>query len=95
MRKPIHPGRILMREMAARKMTANQLAKEMFVPANRITALIDGQRGVSADIALRLGQYFGNDPKFWMNLQINYELALAENGEGEKILRKIAMAMHV
>ena len=84
-----------MREMAARKMTANQLAKEMFVPANRITALIDGQRGVSADIALRLGQYFGNDPKFWMNLQINYELALAENGEGEKILRKIAMAMHV
>ena len=59
-------------------MSANELAKELGVPTNRITEIIRGKRGISGDTALRLGRWFGTGPDIWMNLQKNYELRLAE-----------------
>jgi len=90
--KAIHPGRILKREIAARDLSANKLALSLRVPSGRITEILNGKRGISADSALRLGRYFGNSPKFWMNLQSNYELATAENHLGDKILTEVAQA---
>ena len=83
--KPIHPGRILKREMDARELSANKLALALRVPSGRITQIINGKRGVSAETALRLSRYFGNSARFWMNLQTRYELAKAEQDMGQKI----------
>ncbi len=65
--------------------SANQLAKELGVPTNRITEIIRGKRGISGDTALRLGRWFGTGPEIWMNLQKNYELRLAEQENGEAL----------
>jgi antitoxin HigA-1 len=73
----IHPGEHLADELQALGLSANQLAKELGVPTNRITQIIRGQRGISGDTALRLGRWFGTGPDLWMNLQKNYELRLA------------------
>jgi addiction module HigA family antidote len=75
---PIHPGRILKREREARELSANQLALALRLPSGRITDILNGKRGISPETALRLGRYFGNSARFWMNLQTNYELAVAE-----------------
>ena len=75
---PIHPGRILRRELEARELSANRLAIELKLPSGRITDILGGKRGISADTALRLGQFFGNSARFWLNLQTAYELAVAE-----------------
>jgi addiction module HigA family antidote len=76
-RLPIHPGEHLADELQALGMSANQLAKELGVPTNRITEIIRGKRGISGDTALRLGRWFGTGPEIWMNLQKNYELRQA------------------
>jgi antitoxin HigA-1 len=86
---PIHPGRILKREMEARGLSANRLAISLRLPSGRITDILNGKRGISPDTALRLGRYFGNEPRFWMNLQAGYELALAEREMGAKIASEI------
>jgi len=83
--KPIHPGRILKREIRARKLSANKLALALRVPSGRITQILNEKRGVSVETALRLSRYFGNSAQFWMNLQARYELALAEQQLGSKI----------
>ena len=83
--KPVHPGRILQREMTARNLSANKLALALRVPSGRITQIINGKRGISAESALRLSRYFGNSARFWMNLQTRYELAIAEQDIGERI----------
>lgn len=83
--KPIHPGRILRREMAERGLSANRLALALCVPPGRITQILNGRRGMSAETSLRLSRYFGNSARFWMNLQSRYELAQAERDIGEKI----------
>ena len=87
--KPIHPGRILRREMAARGLSANKLALALRVPSGRITQILNGNRGISAESALRLSRYFGNSARFWMNLQTRYELAIAEQDIGEKITTEV------
>jgi len=79
----IHPGEHLADELEALGMSANQLAKELGVPANRITQIIQGKRGITGDTALRLGRWFGTGPEIWINLQENYELRLAEAENGE------------
>jgi addiction module HigA family antidote len=80
--RPIHPGEILREEfLLPKKMSASSLAREMDVPANRISAIISGQRGITADTALRLSSVLGTTPGFWMNLQQTYELRLAEKKE--------------
>ncbi len=74
----ITPGEILREEfMEPFGLSMNALATALRVPANRIMAILKNQRGITADTALRLAQYFGNSPEFWMNLQQNYELDLA------------------
>ena len=67
--KPIHPGRILKREIDARGLSANKLALALRVPSGRFTQIINGKRGISAESALRLSRYFGNSARFWMTLQ--------------------------
>jgi addiction module HigA family antidote len=84
----IHPGEHLADELDALGMSANQLAKELGVPTNRLTQIIKGKRGISGDTALRLGRWFGTGPDIWMNLQKNYELRLAANQIGDR-LKKI------
>lgn len=70
-------------------MSALALAKALHVPANRISQIISGRRGMTADTALRLGQLLGTTPEFWINLQKSYELRLAEQEKGEEIRRLI------
>ena len=87
--KPIHPGRILKRELAARNLSANKLALAIRVPSGRITQILNEKRGVTAETALRLSRYFGNTARFWVNLQSRYELALAERNIGARINAEI------
>ena len=84
-RTPIHPGEHLAEELRELGISAAELSRQIDVPVNRITGIIHGQRGITADAALRLGHWFGTSPQFWMNLQQNYELRLAEGQIGAKI----------
>jgi addiction module HigA family antidote len=84
-RTPIHPGEHLADELRELGLSAAELSRQIDVPVNRITGIIHGQRGITADTALRLGHWFGTSPQFWMNLQQNYELRLAESQVGAKI----------
>jgi len=90
--KAIHPGRILKRELKARNMSANKLALALRVPSGRITQILNGNRGISAESAIRLAIYFKNSPQFWMNLQTRYELALTEQKIGSKIRSEVGHA---
>jgi addiction module HigA family antidote len=76
---PIHSGEILRDELDERQLSANRLALDLGVAGSRITGILNGRRAISADTALRLGQYFGNSAKFWMNLQSAYDLEQANN----------------
>jgi len=87
--KPIHPGRILKREMSARGLSANRLALSLRVSSGRITKIINGKRGISAETALRLARYFGNNAQFWMNLQSRYDLAAVEQNIGSKVIAEV------
>jgi antitoxin HigA-1 len=89
--QPIHPGRILRREISARGLSANGLALALRTPSGRITDILNGKRGISPETALRLGRYFGNSARFWMNLQTAYELARAEDEMGERIAEEVAL----
>src|SRR6201985_1316178 len=84
-RTPIHPGEHLAEELRELGITAAELSRKIDVPVNRITGIIHGQRGITADTALRLAHWFGTTPQFWMNLQQLYELRLAEDEVGAEI----------
>jgi antitoxin HigA-1 len=84
-RTPIHPGEHLAEELRGLGISAAELSRQIDVPVNRITGIIHGQRGITADTALRLGHWFGTSPQFWMNLQQLYELRLAEGEVGSQI----------
>jgi len=86
---PVHPGRILKKELKARNLSANGLALALRVPSGRITAILNGQRGISADTALRLARYFGNTAQFWLNLQSRYDLAVTERESGARIEKEV------
>jgi len=73
-------------------MTAHALALKLQVPADRISAIVAGTRGISAETALRLGRYFGTGAAVWMNLQSHYDLAVAENDLGDRIASKVEKA---
>jgi addiction module HigA family antidote len=90
--KPIHPGRILMRELSARGLSANKLALALRVPSGRITQILNGKRGVSAETALRLARYFGTSARFWINLQSRYDLAIAEMNVGDRVIAEVDQA---
>jgi antitoxin HigA-1 len=79
-RSAIHPGEHLAEELREIGTPAAVLAREIDVPVDRVTDIIDGQQGVTADIALRLGRWFGTSPEFWLNLQSVYELRRPRRG---------------
>jgi len=81
----IHPGEHIAEELQALGMSAAELARRLSVPTNRITAIINGQRGITGDTALRLAHFFGTTPEFWLNLQILYDLRIAEQKAGKSI----------
>ena len=91
--KLIHPGRILKREMTACNLSANKLALALRVPSGRITQILNGKRGISAETALRLARYFNNSAQFWMNLQSRYELIVAEQNIGAKVIAEVEQAV--
>ena len=83
--RAIHPGEHLAEELDALDMSAAELARRLKVPTNRVTAILNGQRAISGDTALRLGHFFGTTPQFWLNLQSLYEIRLAEAKSGKAI----------
>jgi addiction module HigA family antidote len=84
-RIPIHPGEVLAEDLKAVNMSAAALARELKVPTNRITEILNGERAITADTALRLAHFFGTSAQFWLNLQTLYELRLAEQKAGNSI----------
>ena len=84
-RLAIHPGEHLFEELDALGMSAAELARRLEVPTNRITAILNGQRAITGDTALRLAHFFGSSAEFWLNLQSLYELRLAEQKAGRAI----------
>ncbi len=84
-RTPIHPGEHLAEELKELSISAAELARQIDVPVNRITGIINGQRAITADTALRLGHWFGTNPEFWLNLQKLYELRLARAAVGDRV----------
>ena len=87
--KPVHPGEILRDELDELGLSANALSKALGVPVNRVTMILNGQRGVSADTALRLARYFGTTPQLWLNLQKTWELRRAEIAAGREIAKRV------
>jgi addiction module HigA family antidote len=81
----IHPGEHLSEELDALTMSAAELARRLKVPTNRVTAILNGQRTITGDTALRLAHFFGTRAEFWLNLQTLYELRLAEAKAGKAI----------
>ncbi|MDA9504082.1 MULTISPECIES: HigA family addiction module antitoxin [unclassified Bradyrhizobium] len=88
----VHPGRLLKREMTARGLSANRLSIDIGVPSGRITDILNGRRGISADTAVRLGRYFGNSPQFWLDLQGQYDIGVVEREKGAEIARRVRPA---
>ena len=85
----IHPGRLLRRELESRKLSANRLALDLGVPSGRITDILNGRRSISADTALRLARYFGNSAQFWLALQSQHDIAVAEREVGSEIMKRV------
>jgi len=83
--RAIHAGEHLAEELDALDMSAAELARRLKVPTNRITAILNGQRAISGDTALRLAHFFGTSPQLWLNLQSLYEIRLAEEKSGKAI----------
>ena len=87
-----HPGRLLKRELAARKLSANRLALDLGVPSGRIADILNARRSITADTAVRLGRYFGNRAQFWLDLQGQYDIAVIERERGAEIARRVRPA---
>lgn len=91
--RPIHPGEVLKEELAEIGMTANAFAQALHVPANRITAILNGTRSITADTALRISLFFGTTPEFWLNLQTSYDLKIARESIGKKLKQEVKSFM--
>ena len=86
-RMAIHPGEHLAEELSELGVSAAELARQLEIPTNRVTGILNGERAVTADTALRLGHWFGTSAEFWLGLQKLYELRLAEKAVGAEIKR--------
>jgi addiction module HigA family antidote len=86
-RPAIHPGEILGEELAEIAVAPSELARQLRVPANRITQILHGKRSITGDTALRLGHWFGTSAQFWLNLQSAYDIRVAERTTGAQIRR--------
>ena len=88
--KPIHPGEILSLEfLVPMKVSQYRIAKDIHVPARRINEIVHGERGISADTALRLSRFFGTSERFWLNLQVRYDLEIEKDRLGETLEKQI------
>ncbi|MGB7592341.1 MAG: HigA family addiction module antitoxin [Terriglobia bacterium] len=88
--KPVHPGEILREEfMKPLGLSMNKLALDLRVPVTRVAEIVHQRRAITTDTALRLGRYFKTTPVFWMNLQVRYDLEVAEDEQAEKIARDV------
>ena len=87
MRRPVHPGEVLSEELAELGVTPSGFARQIGVPANRISQIIAGKRAVTGDTALRLGHWFGMSPEFWLNLQSLHDLRIAERSVGAAVAK--------
>jgi antitoxin HigA-1 len=88
----VHPGRMLKREMAARRLSANRLSLDIGVPSGRITDILNGRRAITADTAVRLGLYFGNSAQFWLDLQSQYDIGVVEREKGAELAKRVRPA---
>jgi addiction module HigA family antidote len=87
---PIHPGEILLEDfMKPLRISINRLARDLDVPPNRISAIVNGSRAITADTALRLGTYFHVSPETWLGLQIDYDLRLTRQRDGDRIIHSV------
>ena len=87
--RPVHPGEILREELEEIDMSASALATALSVPPNRVTEILNGRRGITADTALRLSRYFGTTPQLWLNLQMSFELRTAQIEAGKDIEERV------
>lgn len=87
--RPVHPGEILQDEIDAADISADELAEALDVPLSRVTTILDGQQGITADSALRLARFFGTTPELWLNLQQTWELRRAEVDVGRQIEQRV------
>ena len=85
MTKAIHPGEHLAEELKEMGMSAAELSRQLGVPTNRVTQILNGRRSITGDTALRLGHFFGTSAQFWLNLQSQYEIGLAQRKSGPAI----------
>jgi addiction module HigA family antidote len=91
--KPVHPGEVLLEEfLKPTGLSQNRLSLDIGVPARRINEIVLGRRRISADTALRLARYFGNSPQFWLGLQSDYDLDVAEDELGSRLDREVRPA---
>ena len=86
-KRAVHPGEILKDELLELEISPTEFARQIDVPANRVSQIIAGKRAVTGDTALRFGHWFGMDPQFWINLQAQFDLATADKRSGEMIRR--------
>jgi antitoxin HigA-1 len=87
---PIHPGEILLEEfLKPLGMSMNKLAKQLYVPANRITQIVEGDRSITGETALRLARYFGTSPEFWLGMQKDYDLQVARDQFEAEVERQV------
>jgi addiction module HigA family antidote len=86
---PIHPGELLRDELQEIGVSMNELARALRIPMNRISAIVNGRRAISVDTAMRLARYFGTSPQCWLNLQMAYDLEVAGQQLGRRIVREV------
>lgn len=87
---PVHPGEILKEDLLVPLgISINRLGRDLRVPVTRMSEIVNGRRGITADTALRLARYFGTTPEFWMNLQAAYDLDAAQRASAERIARDV------
>lgn len=86
---PVHPGIYLKELLDELKISQYRLARELGIPAMRINLVVNGKRPITAELALRLGHYFGQDPRYWINLQSRYDIDVAEDVLSERVMREV------
>ena len=87
---PLHPGEILREDLLKPlRISINRLGRDLRVPVTRVSEIVNGRRGITADTALRLARYFGTTPEFWMSLQAAYDLDAAQRASADRIVRDV------
>ena len=93
--KPVHPGEVLQEEfLKPMGLSQNQIALALRVPARRINEIVHGNRRITADTALRLARYFGMSPRFWLGLQMDYDLDVAEDEMGDRLSQEVVVLVN-